>query len=453
MNQKLIIRIIAIIMAVLLVLSLIVSVIPTRSYADFDSELAALNNEKEAASQRRISAQNKVAALKQEQAAVIEEKMALEERNEAAEEEISVIQEQIAMIKAEIQLYAEKIAQKEQDVLEAKACEDEQLEKYRTRIRAMEENGNYNILALILNSDSFSSLLTAMDDYGDVMDSDVKLYDQLQEARHNHQVIEQEYRDYKAECEAKRTDLEATEARLEAEKAELESQIRESQALIDEYTEKIKEAEEEQKAMEAAEAAASAAAANFVANFYARQAAAAAAAAQPQAVTETVLNEETGQYEEVVTYQEVPQQQTSGGGGTGSYVWPFPGHTVITSPFGYRSSTGSYHTGVDIDGFQSAGSPIVAADGGTVILAEYYGGYGNCVIIDHGNGMSTLYAHLNSMYVSNGSSVGQGSTIGGVGNTGTCYGADGVHLHFEVLVNGSQVDPLGYIGGYPHSFY
>lgn len=452
MNQKLIIRIIAIVMAVLLVLSLIVSVIPTRSYADFDSELAALNSEKEAASQRRISAQNKVAALKEEQAAIIEEKMALEERNEAAAEEIALIQEQITMIKAEIQATVEKIAQKEQDVLAAKACEDEQLEKYRTRIRAMEENGNYNILALLLNSDSFSSLLTAMDDYGDVMASDVKLYDQLQEARHNHQVIEQEYRDYKAECEVKRADLEATEARLEAEKTELESQIRESQALIDEYTEKIKEAEEEQKAMEAAEAAASAAAANFVANFYAQQAAAAAAAAQQQAVTETVLNEATGQYEEVVTYQEVPQQP-SGGGGTGSYVWPFPGHTVITSPFGNRASTGSFHTGVDIDGFQSAGSPIVAADGGTVILAEYYGGYGNCIIIDHGNGMSTLYAHLNSMYVSNGSSVGQGSTIGGVGNTGTCYGADGVHLHFEVLVNGSQVDPLGYIGGYPHSFY
>ena len=461
MNQKKAVRIIAIVMAVLLAFSLLASVLPLRAYADgdFDSQLAALNSEKDAAREKRVSAQNKVEALKAEQAAVIEEKLALEERNEACIEEIALIQEQISLITAEIKLYDDKIARKEEDVRVAAEKENYQLQKYRTRLRAMEENGNYNILSLILNSDSFSSLLAAADDYGDVMDADVKLYDLLQEARAEHQALEQEYRVYKAVCENKKAEHESTKAGLEADQAELEYQIEESEALIQDYMEKIEKAEAEQRAAEAAEAAAAASVSSFLANYYAQQAAAAAAAQQSQIVeqTETVYNEETGQLEEITTYVEVPVEQQvityGGGGGSGSYVWPFPGHTVITSTYGNRASTGTFHSGVDIDGYQSMGSPIVAADGGTVIMAEYSGGYGNCIIIDHGNGMSTLYAHLSSMNVGVGSSVGQGQTIGGVGNTGNCYGLDGVHLHFEVRVNGNTTDPMSYIGGYPHTYY
>ena len=463
MNQKKAVRVIAVVMAVMLVLSLLISILP-RSYADgdFDSQLASLNSEKDSARQRRISAQNKVQALKEEQAAVIEEKLALEERNEACIEEIGLIQEQISLVTAEIKLYDDKIARKEEDVRVAAEKENYQLQKYRTRLRAMEENGNYNILSLILNSDSFSSLLAAADDYGDVMESDVKLYDLLQEARAEHQALEQEYRVYKAVCENKKAEHESTKAGLEADQAELEAQIEESEALIEEYMEKIEQAEAEQRAAEAAEQAAAASVSNFLAAYYAQQAAAQAAAQQQTQYveqTETVYNEETGQFEEYTYYEEVPVPQeqqmlvSSGGGGSGSYVWPFPGHTVITSTYGNRASTGSFHSGVDIDGYQSMGSPIVAADGGTVIMAEYSGAYGNTVIIDHGNGVSTLYAHLSSINVGVGSTVGQGQTIGGVGNTGNCYGLDGVHLHFEVRINGSTVDPMGYIGGYPHSYY
>ncbi|MBO7422418.1 MAG: hypothetical protein J6T99_03405, partial [Oscillospiraceae bacterium] len=147
MNQKKAVRVIAVVMAAMLVLSLLVSILP-RSYADgdFDSQLASLNSEKDSARERRISAQNKVQALKEEQAAVIEEKLALEERNEACIEEIGLIQEQISLITAEIKLYDDKIARKEEDVRVAAEKENYQLQKYRTRLRAMEENGNYNIL-------------------------------------------------------------------------------------------------------------------------------------------------------------------------------------------------------------------------------------------------------------------------------------------------------------------
>ena len=402
---------------------------------DYDSQMAALNEEKEIATQNRINAQNKVEQLKREQAAVIEEKMALEERNIAAQKEIELIVEQIELLELEIKTTEEKIERKAQEVEEAKNNEELQLEKYRSRIRAMEENGSYNILALILQSSSYSQLLASLDDYGEIMTSDQRLYDQLVAAREEHERLEEEYIAYKAECEQKQAEYEAKKLLLEQEQAELEAQIAESEQIIAEYEEKIEAAEKEQKAMAIAEANAAASAASFIANYNAAK----------TAMAQSGASSGDNGGSSFQTYE--------GASGSGSYVWPFPGHYIITSTFGFRSSTSSWHTGVDIDGYQSMGSAIVAADGGTVIMAEYYGGYGNCIIIDHGNGMSTLYAHLSSMNVSAGDSVSQNQTLGGVGNTGTCYGIDGVHLHFEVLVNGSQVDPLSYLSAYSYSFY
>ena len=451
MNRKKAIRFICIILAVIMALSLIVSVIPIIANAEEDEEptleeqLAALNEQKEAAKENVKKAQNKVEQLKEEQALVIEEKIALEERDAAALEAIGIIEKEIAAISSEINKTERRVAHKELQVAQAKAREDEQLEKYRIRLRAMEENGSNNILGVILNAGSLSELLTAIDDYGDVMNSDVVLYNNLQEARREHEAIKAEYVAYKEECELIKEGYNKDLAVLEEEKTELERQIEESEALIEEYTEKIKDAEEEQKRMEQLEAAAAAAASNFLADYYARKAEEAAAAAQAaaQSAASGTVTGVTGDSGTVVTDTAGTQsagQVVSGGGGTGGFVWPFPGHYNVTSPYGQRASTGSFHTGIDIDGYQSMGSPIVAADSGTVIKAEYYGGYGNCIIIDHGNGFSTLYAHLSSMYVGVGSYVSQGQTIGGVGNTGNCYGLDGVHLHFEVSIREDMSD-------------
>jgi murein DD-endopeptidase MepM/ murein hydrolase activator NlpD len=118
------------------------------------------------------------------------------------------------------------------------------------------------------------------------------------------------------------------------------------------------------------------------------------------------------------------------------FIWPLNG--AINSPFGPR--WGRMHTGIDIDG--TAGDPIVASKAGRVILAQYYSGYGNAIIIDHGGGFATLYGHLSAFDVRNGEDVAQGQIIGRVGCTGSCTGD---HLHFEVRVNGSPVDPLDYL--------
>ncbi len=117
-------------------------------------------------------------------------------------------------------------------------------------------------------------------------------------------------------------------------------------------------------------------------------------------------------------------------------VWPVSG--PITSPFGMR--WGSLHPGIDIG--VGMGTPIHAAASGRVITASYSGGYGNLVVVDHGNGLATAYAHQSSMAVTPGQQVSQGQVIGYVGSTGF---STGPHLHFEVRVNGSPVDPMGYL--------
>ena len=128
----------------------------------------------------------------------------------------------------------------------------------------------------------------------------------------------------------------------------------------------------------------------------------------------------------------------------GVLAWPTPSTSYITSPFGYRthpiSGTYKFHTGIDIGA--SRNSAIIAANDGKVILSGWNGGYGKCIVVDHGGGITTLYAHCNSLYVGVGAYVSRGQTIAAVGSTGN---STGPHLHFEVRVNGSYKNPLNYV--------
>jgi murein DD-endopeptidase MepM/ murein hydrolase activator NlpD len=164
------------------------------------------------------------------------------------------------------------------------------------------------------------------------------------------------------------------------------------------------------------------------------------------------LEESREKYEEAVAALEAESAQITGviqgtgSTGTGQYggelYWPTSG--AIVSGFGYRThpvyGTTRFHSGVDIDG--ACGQPIFAAEDGTVISAGYNGGYGNATVIDHGDGLSTLYGHQSSLGVSSGQSVDRGQQIGSVGTTGL---STGCHLHFEVRVNGQPVDPVPYL--------
>ena len=169
----------------------------------------------------------------------------------------------------------------------------------------------------------------------------------------------------------------------------------------------------------------------------------------------TLSNEEISLYEEIEAYRneiiaiesEIKQLALQNLGKTyigGSMIWPIPGYTTITSPFGLRTHpiTGIYklHTGTDIGA--PYGASFVAANDGVVIKAAYNSAYGNMVMIDHGGGVVTLYAHGQEICVSEGDIVTQGQTVLKVGDTGY---ATGPHAHFEIRINGEYLNPMDYI--------
>lgn len=445
MNNKKIISIIALIMVVLMLVSLVVSVIPTSAYADedYDQTMEQLRQAKEAISAQIGNVTEKLQKLNEEKATVIEQKMALEERNTCALQEL-------ALIGREIELYQKMIDQKGLEVEAAKDREAAQLEKYRGRVRSMEENGGYNILDLILKAESLSDLLAAIDDYEDVMESDRKLSDQYEAAREETEAVMAEYEEYKAEIEEKK-------AVLTEEQKKLEEEITESEEIIEELSKAIEETEEEKRKAEEAEDAAAASIAAFIAE-YQRRRAEEVHGSQYTDSGNGEQSQESGEYsgeeqsggtgsessgggwDEPAPQQETPSYNPMG---TGSFAWPVPSSYRVSSTF--KERWGKQHTGIDIDGFGLDGNPIVASDGGKVILASYYGGYGNCVMIDHGNDYVTVYAHLSGFAVSNEAYVSQGQTIGYLGSTGN---STGTHCHFEIRLRGTAIDPLPYFGGY-----
>lgn len=143
----------------------------------------------------------------------------------------------------------------------------------------------------------------------------------------------------------------------------------------------------------------------------------------------------------VVTGTKKRSQLSESGVSSGSLMWPVPSLHTITTYFTWR--WGSFHTGIDISGGSAYGSTIVAADGGTVLTSRWGNdGYGNCVTISHGNGIVTLYGHASKLLVSAGQQVSKGQAIALVGSTGN---STGPHCHFEVIKNGTKVNPLTYV--------
>lgn len=428
MKRKKMVSVIAILLAVLMVMSLLVSVIPATAFAVSQADIDAVQARKRELSGKVEEARNRLEQLQLQQSNVLDQKAAISEQNRLTQEQIDLVQEQI-------DLYTSMIEEKAAEVEEARTREQRQLQRYRTRVRAMEENGDMNFLAVILQASDFAQLITAVDDMGEIMESDRVLEDQYIAAREQTEAV-------KAEYEAVKAEFEERQAGLRAEQEMLINQMNEANLYLEALSVEIEQAIADYKAAEAAEAAAAVEISSIIAEYNRQQAE--AAANQRVEVTEEVVNPDGS-----VSYVTTTQPAAGGGAvsSTGSFVWPVPCSMRVTSRYGTRSDpfTGetAYHSGIDIDGFGNDGQPIVAADGGVVITASSNSGYGNYVIIDHG-GTKTVYAHMSGFAVGAGQTVAQGQTVGYLGATGR---ATGTHLHFEVYVGDSRTDPAAYYSG------
>lgn len=387
--------------SLVLLLTVFTLLLPAQAMAVTQDEIDELRKERLAIAEEHEEKQAKVDELEAQKASVVEKKMAMDERNEYARKEIESIER-------EISLYDQIIAEEAIKVEKAKAVEEKQLERYRTRVRAMEEYGEMSYLSLILRVSSLSELLTAMDDAGDIMKSDQELYDDYMAARENTEAVKAEYESY-------RDELDAEEAVLLARKAELEKDIEEAVQLIRDLEEDIDKRNEELHDLLLAEIEVA------------------------ERIDQLVAEQERER-------MEAAMQSGASVGGSGSWAWPCPSCSYITSRFGNRFhpifNEWRYHSGLDIGA--SYGSAVTASDGGTVIMASVNGGYGNCVMINHGNGYYSLYGHLSGYAVSEGEAVGQGQVIGYVGDTGW---ATGPHLHFEIRYGSDKLDPES-VGGF-----
>ncbi len=427
MNRKKIISVIAVIMAILMAFSLVASVLPT-AFAVTQDDIDELQRKKDEISERVADAEERVELLQTEQANALDQKTALEDKNEAAKESLELVDEEIAM-------YDEIIKEKTEELTAAQQREQDQLDRYRTRVRAMEESGGYNILAILMSSGNFNEFLTALDDMEKIMTSDRDLEDEYIEAREETAEIKADYEAVKTECEDKQTALRTQQKQIEDQITETDQQLKELEDELDDAIAAYEEAQE-------AESAAAQEILDTIAAYEEQKRQAAAAAAAAAGGTGSGSGDDGG------TATGGLGLNPSGAVGTGSFVWPVPCSTRVTSRFGYRTDpfTGEtrFHSGIDIDGYGNDGNIIVAADGGTVVTSTYSDGYGNYVIIDHGNGYQTLYAHMSSAAVGSGSTVTQGQVIGYLGATGR---ATGTHCHFEVFINGERTDPAAFFSG------
>lgn len=278
---------------------------------------------------------------------------------------------------------------------------EELQERLADRANGMYKNGTSSFIDVLLGANSFEEFLTSWDMIEKISAQDAELVQETKDARTEAEDARQEYSDQKDIAAAKMKEI-----------GELKEQI--------ETTQESLRTEAESITAEAAQLAA-------------EEAAAAEAAARAAEEAARAAAESSG-----TTYTQPGQSVVSG---SGILSHPLPGG-VVSSTFGPR--WGTNHNGVDFAA--SEGTPYYAADSGTVLYATYDGGWnggaGNWIVIMHGNGLKTTYMHSSVVYVSPGQQVTRGQNIGLVGNTGDSYGA---HLHFEVAVSGSPVDPMTYI--------
>lgn len=396
-NNKLSMRI----AAVLLSTTMLASVPLTTIYAedeDLNNQLSGIQQQMEEAGNKKANAEVTITNVS---------------------EQLHQIQVELDQATANLKNYEQQrmaveneIVKNEKLLAEAQARLSKREGVFNKRVRDIYINGRLSYLEVIIGAKDFSDFANRVEMLKRIIDADIKLISSIKTERE--------------EISQRKATLEADRAKV----VELENKAREAQAVIqkkkDEQSAILAQAQNDKAVVEQMQAdlqASSDAIRAMLQQRAAERAAAAAAAAQAA--------------------------QSSGGGsdytyvqGTGQLAWPVSG--VITSGFGWREhpifGRQIFHSGIDIG--VDEGTPVHAADSGTVVYSGWMDGYGYAVVIDHGNGISTLCAHNSDLAVSEGQSVSKGTVIAYAGSTGN---ATGPHVHFEVRVNGDPVNPLGYL--------
>lgn len=312
----------------------------------------------------------------------------LDRKVEQAGVDLQKVEEELVQIQGNIEKTTVELEEAE-EVLE------ERKDTFNQRIRAMYMNGNVGYLELLLSSSDIKDFLSRKEVVQSIAEHDKELIKFMKEQR---DIIDQK----KVELEAQRASVEVTKSKIESRKKDLESVSRQKSDLMGRLQKDLKTFEREYDKL----------------NDYAK---------------------EIGS--KIVKLQRVTSPYSGGAMG-----WPVPGYSKISSYYGYRIhpifQTKKLHTGLDIPA--PTGTPIVAAAEGTVIFADWLGGYGKAVMIDHGGGIVTLYGHNSSTTVSPGQVVARGATIAKAGSTGN---STGPHCHFEVRRNGAYEDPITWLKG------
>jgi len=410
MNNKRFVRIVAIVLAFIMLLSVAMIAISalagsTASARVTQAQIDEKRAEKRELERRKREVQSRINTIEFERMAEISKKEVLDQR-------IMLTSLEIDNINSIIEYYDLLIREKEYEVFLAQGREDAQLDKYKNRVRNMEENGIITYLEIIFDSTSFSDMLARIDFVSDIMRADENAYSNLIAARNETEMA-------KAALELTRTEMEEEKEYLKEKEEELYEQLEEAYELIARMDEDIDSERQLQAHIDE----------------------------QGDLVQREInaLVAELARQQELERQRRLREQRSgssgSGGGsvvGTGELMWPTSGS--ISSRFGVRTHPVfgdlRQHNGIDISA--PHGATVVAADAGTVITSTYNSSYGNYVVISHGNGRTTLYAHLSSRSVSSGTSVSKGQQVGLVGSTGI---STGPHLHFEVSENGTRINP------------
>lgn len=359
----------------------------------FATSITDLKNEKSKAASTKSELEDK----KEEVEA--DKNEALSKINELSEQ-ILESQEQVNALNEKIQQLEKSIIEKEREIKEAEKKQKEQEETLEKRLIAQYKNGTVSYWSIILNPESFLDFFSNLHNMEKIAKIDKELIDTIEKDKENLTKAKEELTTKKSEIKTSKAEAEKENVKLKNAKAKKNSEVeklneeeKSLQEQIDEYDSKMSNLE-----------------------------------AQIRKAQEANVNK---------------------GGATtynGIMAWPVPGYTKITSSYGMRIhpiyKVPKMHNGIDIGG-APMGAPFVAADDGIVIQAsDKKNGYGLCVIIDHGGGVSTLYGHGSAVYVSEGQKVTRGQKVLGIGSSGL---STGKHAHFEVRVNGKAVNPINYV--------